>query len=506
MYAIKKEHTKQTNKAPRENKSRHTDIETPHKKTSTNITNNKQIYEIINNVLTSKFSNGFRYKSDIEISRLRRMVNESFASEITLSEDEIIQYIRNRSIEFDGKYYFVSAETKANIAKWVNNYFHNGGVIIFYEAFYEKHEQWLIERSIVSHQMIKTILEIQFPKLYFTSKYCGNKYNYIDTILKQNIEKVWGENTLMSYTNLSELLPYVPLNRMRKTITDSDDFIYNSKENFTHVSKIRLTKDDKVRITSWVENEVNKHGYATFVDAPMQHIADENFELSQTALYRGIFLKCLKDRYEQRGKIITSKGNALRLIDILIEYCQSRDQCTLKELLDIAYDLTGQVNRWSPLQSAYDTMVRTDVTYFVAEHLVSFDVPQIDKEIERYLGNSDYIPLHSVVTFAMFPYCEQGWNLYLLGSYCYRFSSLFRFEKLAWNDSNAGVIVRKTCHLSYIEIMADAVAHSKVELTDKMVNAFLYDNGYIAQKTYKSIDELIRQAKDIRNKLSDKKW
>ena len=68
------------------------------------------------------------------------------------------------------------------------------------------------------------------------------------------------------------------------------------------------------------------------------------------------------------------------------------------------------------------------------------------------------------------------------------------------NSRNAGAIVRKNCRLTYSEIMADAVAVSGVELDKVSVIEFLCSTGYIGKRSYAKTEELIEQAKAIRER------
>lgn len=63
---------------------------------------------------------------------------------------------------------------------------HYGRQAIFYEAFFSKHEHWLIESSIVSEEMIITLFRRLFPQYFFITTYFGilseniNDYNFED--------------------------------------------------------------------------------------------------------------------------------------------------------------------------------------------------------------------------------------------------------------------------------------------------------------------------------------
>jgi len=116
------------------------------------------------------------------------------------------------------------------------------------------------------------------------------------------------------------------------------------------------------------------------------------------------------------------------------------------------------------------------------------------------VNGGEYIPLRVVTTFALFPHCGQPWNLFLLESYCRRFSDKFRFEVLAVNSKNAGAIVRKSCRLSYVKIMAEAVAKSDIPLEKAAIQEYLCSNGYTGKSTTAKAVEILEMAKAIRKR------
>lgn len=461
---------------------------------------NEETSAAINLVLSKKFTNGFRYSNGIELSRLRRLINEQLGKEVILNDDEIIKYVRAQGTEYAGKIYVISKDTKEHTRQLVEDYFQHGAVAIFYAEFYAKHESWLFESSIVSEEMLTDALRAYFKNLYFTQTYFGKSNDSIYNVLQNEILRVWSNEILLTYEALAERLAYIPQFRIEQHLGQNNDFIWNSKGEFTHVSKIDIAEYEKREITNHIESEIRAHGYTSISDVPLNEIIDRNYMLSISAIHNAVYFICLADKYSKNGKIITRKGENINALHITKEYCKTLDRCTLDDLLDFERDLTGECHRWIPMQAGYDVLVRIDENTFVAERYIHFDTSAIDTAIEYFLHGGEYIPLQSVTTFAMLPHCGQAWNLFLLESYCRRFSDDFRFECLSVNSKNAGVIVRKKSRLSYADIMADAVSKSDIPLVTQPVLNFLVENGYISARRYTKVTELINQAKAIRNK------
>ena len=246
------------------------------------------------------------------------------------------------------------------------------------------------------------------------------------------------------------------------------------------------------------------------MDFPIDDLPERNYELSQTAVHNGVYHICLAGDYNRHGKVITRKGDELNVQSIIENHCRSLDRCSLEDLLDLEHEITGERHRWAPMQAGYNVMVRTDESTFLAERFMQFDTAAIDNAIEHFLQGREYTTLQSVTTFVMFPYCGQEWNLFLLESYVFRFSRLFRYKAGAINSQNAGVIIRKSSPLikashteyskDYDRILVDAITKSDISLKEDYVLQFLFDEGYIAKRFKTNIKELLMQAKSLRER------
>lgn len=450
-------------------------------------------------VLATRFSNGFRLNSPIEMTRFRAFILEDSDIDISCSDENLKEHILNSGVLYEGKVYVVSPTIKKQIAKYVEDYFSTGAQVIFYTAFYAKNEKSLFEANVVSEEMLVIVLRELFPLLFFTHTYFGYVKEPISTVLEREILRVWNDDVLLTYDMLAARLPYIPLQRIKNALGQNGAFIWNSFETYTHISQIKITDEECKAIRAVAAQECDAWGYASMVNLPLDDIQARNDELSTAAVHSAVYRLCLQDRFDKNGKIITRQGDVFNIQGILEDYCRALDKCSLGDLLLKEKELTGEVHRWAPMEAGYAVMVRIDKENFVAEKYVHFDIDEIDKIIGRYVSG-EYLPLQSFTAFGAFPDCGQSWTPFLLESYCRRFSQQFRFDVPAVNSKNAGAVIRRSCTMEYVEIMADAVSLADISLDPSAVCGFLYEKGYIGKRTNSTVREIIEKAKVLRKR------
>ncbi|NLC26583.1 MAG: hypothetical protein GX777_08195 [Fastidiosipila sp.] len=452
-------------------------------------------------VLSARFSNGYRLDSPIERKRLETYFEKDVGIRFLLSDEELERYISVCGITYKGKIYAVSPETLDRIKLLVDDYFSLGSRVIFYEEFYIKNESWLFENSVVSEGMLTDIFREIFPKLLFTQTYFGHSNASIFTVIESEILRVWGEEILLTYEQLAERLIYIPISRIKQILGQNGDFIWNSVGVYSHISQIQISDEEREAIRKVAESSCTARGYVSIADLPFGEIRERNYMLSETAIHNAIYQICLLDKFDKRGKIVTRKGDVIDAQDIINNYCRNIDSCSLDELLDFEKELTGEVHRWMPMEAGNSNMVRVDKDNYVADRFVDFNTDLIDEAIDMFVSD-DYLPLKAFTTFSAFPDCGYTWNLFLLESYCRRFSNKYRFDALSVNSRNAGAVIQSNCNMDYIEIMIDAVANADVPLKNIDVGNFLFNKGFTGRRSTAKANEIINKAKIKREKTS----
>ncbi|TAL39062.1 MAG: hypothetical protein EPN93_03025 [Spirochaetes bacterium] len=462
----------------------------------------EQLGNILIKTLREHFLNGFRSGSPIELFRLRKFVAEDFGEEIDLSDEELNSAILSRGTLFDGKLYIVGANVTNRIKSEIDTAMTEGAEVIFYSAFYEKNEDWLFSANIISKDMLKNILVKLCPRFAHTMKYFALQMQsgHVLSKVRREVLRVWGADVLLSYEQLSERLPYVPVDKIKNVLAQNKDFIWNSEGVYTHISSVDINDEERAAITNYVAMAYRKCGYASLSDIPLGEIVERNCELTLTAVRNATFEIIIADKYDRRGKIVMSKGDTLDALSIMKEHCRSLEKCTLQELLNFERELTGEAHRWIPMEAGNTVLVRIDKDTYLADKYVHFNADIIDEAIGLFV-KGDYLPLKSFTTFGAFPDCGQTWNLFILESYCRRFSRKFRFGTPSVNSRNAGAIIRKSCGMDYTEIMTCAVANADVPLKEAAVGKFLYESGYTGRKTTAQVNEIIDKARAIRERM-----
>jgi hypothetical protein len=263
-----------------------------HPETATTLT--KDNYDIamiekVTNIISTRFANGFRLNSSIELSRFRTFYANELGEELKLTDEELKSYIVACGTTFDGKVYAVSAQAKEQIKELAEQYFADGAQVIFFAEFYYKNENWLFGSSVVSEDMLISILRKLFPKLSFTQTYFGYTDASAFTALESEILRVWGDDVLLTYEQLSERLQYIPLDRIKYALCQHGDFIWNSVETFSHISRIDITESERESIREAVVRECNVLGYVSITDLPFVEIEERNYELSITGVHNAVY-------------------------------------------------------------------------------------------------------------------------------------------------------------------------------------------------------------------------
>lgn len=448
-------------------------------------------------VLKQHYEYGFKYDSIRELMRFRQFAD---AMGIALpEEDEALKAsILSSGTVIDDKVYCKSDDMLQELQHIVGDVFSSGAGVIYYESLFENEHEWMESHVITSPDMLKEYLQNNIAGCSFSKKFMvkGSRHSEKEAITYE-LKRIWGTHPVESVRNLSEYLPYIPSESIWRVISGNDLFVWTAEGEYLFIDRFRITKDEEEDILDFVDEICEENGFASLCDVPLGSIEEENYELTQTAIYNAIYKKVLSGKYHLNGKILTKEKSELDVVMLLKQYIKDKNECTFDEVADKVVELTGGTNRQYAFQALYDDMVRVDKNRFIANRLVNFSIDEIDTVLAGFITDN-FRAIRDVTTFAMFPLCGQNWNYYLLESFCYKYSRKYSLHVIHFNDKNAGIIAEKDFNKKYNEMLAIALARTDVELSPEVIGQYLFNTGYMAKSKYAKLDEIAQRASKLR--------
>lgn len=453
--------------------------------------------EGVEQLLKTRFKYGFRLTSDMDIMRMRQFA-EMAEIELPENDDTLKMLIAVVGFKVEDKVFVISDETIEFLKSVVGKYSEAGAQVFFYDALMVKEYDELMENQISSEDMLKELLMKHCLEYTFSKNFMavGSKQTEMEAVVSE-VERVWGEGLLRTYEELDEMLPMIPLDKIKHNLSNSDLFVRNSKETYAYVGNVAITDEEAETIVGFVRSKCEINGFASLSDVPLGDIAEVNYELSNTALYAAIYNRVLYKEFTLNGKILTFPGKSLSAVSLVKTFCADKDECTFDELHEKVIELTGATNRQIAFEAGYDTMIRVGQNQFVADQFVEFDITAIDSLLDEII-DGDFTAIRGIATFAAFPVCGQVWNHYLLESYCHRYSKKYCLSVMNYNDKNAGIIVKRSSGLKYKDMLAIVASKADIPLTVESVGAYLCSAGYLAKSKSAGLGDIVDQAKVLR--------
>lgn len=456
-------------------------------------------------VLKEYFTNGFRLNSYLELKKFKIRYYEAIENKIE-DDDKIIDKIKKIGIEHDGKIYLeeqmMDCSTATSLMIYIQNLFNEGKKTIFYDSLYRKFKDDFQGYCMYNEEMLKSYLSyVNDGNYYMKRSYISSNENDniepIDEICECMIEN----GGIYSYDELAELLPHVPIEKIKIILGANSEFVRNQKGCYFHANIIDLTDEELKNIGDIIQNSINDKGYASGRELCIEikeaclSAYEKMTELSEIGI-RDVIAYKLREQFSCNGNIISKIGESISATDIYVQYSKGREKFTLNDLYELRDEIGSSVIYFEPI---YLNSLRISEMEFVSKKYAQFDVSTIDKIIDKFCVG-DYVPIAEITQFSLFPTEKFRWNSYLLEHYIYSYSYQYMLLNRGFNANKCiGVIIKRTSQFKeYEDVLVDAIANSCISLNSEEALDYLYNNGYIGRRSVSDIDKIIANAKKIR--------
>lgn len=459
-------------------------------------------------VLKERYPYGFRLESTIDIKRFRRYAEEK---NVDIPEDDaaLRTEIINVGVQIDDKVFLIEEVTFSYIHSIIEKLTLDGSQILFYDCICDYDTEGMEAHYITSAEHLKSILKQcqesvfdDIDEMFFAKNFISFVGEHTEReAVTLEMQRVWGKCQTRHVEELSEQLPAIPDEHIRRYLSGSTAFVWVSEGVYFSMERFIIAEDEEREILSFVADECESKGYASISDVPLGNTAEENYELTAVGLQVAIYNKVLTKDYRLNGKILTKANDAkLDVVSLAKQYLTDKEECTFDEMDKKVTEIAGSRYRYVAYEALYSSMVRTDKNRYVAHKYVKFDVDATDEMLSEMIKDR-FVAIREITSFALFPLCGLPWNHYLLESYCYSYSKKYCLKVFGFNDKNAGVIAENSVTDGYNELLAQAAAREKIELSTEAVGQYYFETGYMGKRRFSDLESIVERAKAIREGL-----
>lgn len=464
----------------------------------------------IHTVLCEKYQKGFRLDSHLEKERFKLFFEQIHSEKIPeeISEKLLDQLILKNRIVYNDRVYIaenmLDENTKADLFAFINQSFENGHNTIYYTALFEEFSDKFLTQSIFDPDILREYLKYQNTGKYYVFKeYLSKDKSVNQSISDEIIQLLVDRSEPFFQDELSAMLPHIDKNKLIKELRSSSEFISNGKEQYFLARNFNITNDEIETVKKLISDllDASSTHFITaaevleIIHKKLPEIFENNGFISELGV-RNALASILDDSFSFNSNVISGKDTNLNLNDIFEDFAKNTSSFSLAELKNLASEFSAPIY----FDAINKYAIRISKDEFIGKDKIDFNFKEIDHAISLFC-QAGYTPIQAVNTFASFPDVGYKWNTFLLESYLQNYSLAFRlFQASACETKSVGAIVKKTsAYTSFDDILVDAVAKSRCQLQKDTILQFLCDYGYIARRTYSSIDNIIERASQKRN-------
>lgn len=462
----------------------------------------------IKHILETRFANGYRLGSRIETKKLLRYYQEEYGYELNLDMEDIDEDVKSCGIVHETRVYLPSLmlkeDVKQELIKNIESSFNDGKDCIYYSVLFEDFHDSFLDNQIYDEKMLKEYLyHIGGNKWYFKSTYFSNKHNAEANILADVIEYVKEQGIVVSEDDVVEGLSHLPEQTVRRAFNERKTGLISSGRQLRfHIDNFVISNEELSIVEEIIEKAINLSMYISFGElledmrSQVPSIIENNAIFTEIGIRKVIAIK-LEDKFSFVNNLISSKENPISIEDAYRALVK-REYFTNDDVNKLGYDCDSLPNVYIDLLLQY--CIRINENEYVTNSKVSFDVNKTDEVLSRII-TKDYIAINDIETLSVLPDCGYPWTSFLLESYVFNHSELFRLlhAKYFSQTISLGGIVKKASPISDFDTMvAHAVIDDNITLNkDEIVN-YMYDKGYIAQHRYKDAPKIIDKVRIIK--------
>ena len=311
------------------------------------------------------------------------------------------------------------------------------------------------------------------------------------------------QGVVVSEDEVVEGLFHLPEQAVRRAFNERKTCLIScGKQQRFHSDNFVISNEELSIVEEIIEKAINLSMFISFRElledmrTQVPSIIENNAIFTEVGIKKVIANK-LEGKFSFVNNLISSIDNPISTEDAFRALAK-REYFTNDDVNKLACDCDAMPNVYIDLLLQHS--IRINENEYVSKSKVSFDVKRTD-EVLSLIITKDYIAINDIEVLSILPDCGYPWTIFLLESYVFNHSGLFRLLHANYFSQTIclGGIVKKTSPISdFATMIVHAVIDDNIRLDkDEIVN-YMYDKGYISQHRYKDAPQIIDKVRIIK--------
>lgn len=466
------------------------------------------IQQDLEQVLLTRFKNGIRIDSKIELTKLRRLFYELNHYNLDLTDTEIINALSSTYIICNNRAYhphhLVNVDQREQLIKRIVEKLKMPNSCAYYDVLFDEMHEMLLDTHISSQSLLKAYIEYEFNGQFLTTDKCIYNGKTPENIESALIQYLQTQTTSVSLLQIESSLPFASPNELNNIIASNHKILKNNDDRYFLIDTIDITEDELQHLLSYIRTYIELKGYITpkelyyalCTEFPTIH--DRNNDIGYIGWRSYLYAKFNRE-FHFTGSTISKVGSQINSRQIYLSFVTQHPTYSMDDLISLRTDLGTRID----YSIIFEHSVRVSENKFVPKNEVEFDIDKIDSTI-CYLKTDRYLFLCDIKDYSIFPYCGYPWNGFILEQYVDIYSRKYKLIHRNYNKKRyTGIIVDTGSKVKFDDAIVEIVAYSNIELTDIAVIDYLTKHGLITKRRLDNIELILYKANNLRRRKGD---
>ena len=468
----------------------------------------RYVNERLRRLVKEHFPKGYRLGSYMEAKKLKTFYEEEYHEPLDMAAEDIDADVSSCGIVHERRLYLpeeiLSEEVRDEILADIEATFETGENFVFLSVLFNKFHDKLLDSQILDSKMLEEYLfHLYSRRWHFTKDYICLDFNVPLDIEQEVVEYVKEQGGVVFEDDAVKGLSFLPEKDVRDAFDSRNSSLISCGRNQRfHIDNFVITDSVLQVIEHLISDAISRYKYIGFTElltdirSQIPSVMDDNESFGEIGLRKVLNIR-LSDKFCFVNNIISDKAHPVTAEDAFVALGQ-REAYTIDEVTKLAQDCGSLANLY--IETLLNYSVRVSKEQFVAKQLVHFDVHETDKLLSRLCPNG-YMGMREVAVYSVFPDCGYQWNEFLLESYLAKHSRMFSvLHSDYFNQTKAvGAIVKKDIAANGFKFAVSlALGKSGIELTKDNALDYLSEKGYVARRSNKNIDDILKGARIMR--------